>query len=135
MQTEMLRVTLPVTGMTCGACERRVSRALTGVPGVEDVTVSARRGTAVLTVGADEVPWDGIAAAVEKAGYSVGRAPWVPRDGLVGRRALIAVVAVGLLAWLLFGVGLGQIGGRLDDPGAGGLLVVLLLGLTAGVST
>ena len=135
MQTEMLRVTLPVTGMTCGACERRVSRALTGVSAVEDVTVSARRGTAVLTVGADEVPWDGIAAAVEKAGYTVGRAPWVTRDGLVWRRALIAVVAVGLLAWLLFGVGLGQIGGRLDDPGAGGLLVVLLLGLTAGVST
>jgi copper chaperone CopZ len=129
-----LRVTLPLTGMTCGACERRVSRGLLKVPGVQDVAVSSRRGTAVITVSGD-VPWAGIATAVEDAGYAVGRAPWVTRDPAVWRRALVAGAAVAVVAWLLFGVGLGQVRGSLDDPGAGGLLVVALLGLTAGVST
>jgi sulfite exporter TauE/SafE/copper chaperone CopZ len=131
---DVVRVTLPVTGMTCGACERRVSRSLQRVPGVQDAAVSARRGTAVITVDG-EVPWDGIASAVEDVGYTVGRAPWITRDPGVWRRALVAGAAVAVVAWLLFGVGLGQVRGSLDDPGAGGLLVVALLGLTAGVST
>ena len=131
---DVLAVTLPVTGMTCGACERRVTRGLLAVPGVEDAVVSARRGTAVLTV-AGEVPWEGIAVAVEGAGYAVGRAPWVTRDRAVWRRTLIAAAAVSVVAWLLFVVGLGSVRGSLDDPGAGGLLVVALLGLMAGVST
>ena len=87
-EQDVLRVTLPVTGMTCGACERRVGGGLRTVPGVEDVAVSARRGTAVLTV-AGEVPWEGIAEAVEHAGYTVGRAPWITRDRAVWRRSRV----------------------------------------------
>ena len=45
---ELQRRAIPVVGMTCDACEKRVGRALRRIPGVESVDVSARRGTAVL---------------------------------------------------------------------------------------
>jgi len=132
--TDLLRVRLPITGMTCAACERRVTKALSKVDGVESATVSARTGTAVLTV-EGEVPWAELSDAVEQAGYSVGRAPWFTKDGASWRTAVIAAAVVGVAAWLLFVVGVGDLGSRLGDPGSGGLLLVLLLGLTAGVST
>jgi uncharacterized protein len=132
--TELLRVRLPISGMTCAACERRVAKALTTVDGVAAATVSARSGTATFTVEGD-VPWAGLAEAVEGAGYTVGRAPWFTRDARTWTVALVAAAVVGVAAWLLFVVGVGDVGSRLGDPGAGGLLLVLLLGLTAGVST
>ncbi len=131
---DLLRVRLPITGMTCAACERRVTKALTGVDGVESASVSARAGLATLTVEGD-VPWAELTVAVEGAGYSVGRAPWFTGDARVWRAALIAAAVVGVAAWLLFVVGVGDLGSRLGDPGSGGLLLVLVLGLTAGVST
>jgi sulfite exporter TauE/SafE/copper chaperone CopZ len=132
--TDVVRVRLPITGMTCAACERRVTKALTDVDGVESATVSARSGLATFTV-EGEVPWAELTEAVEGAGYSVGRAPWFTGDATVWRTALIAAAAVGVAAWLVFVVGVGDLGSRLRDPGSGGLVLVLLLGLTAGVST
>ena len=131
---DLLRVRLPITGMTCGACERRVSKALVGVAGVESATVSSRSGTATLTV-VGEVPWGELADAVEHAGYAVGRSPWFTRDARAWRTALVAAGLVGVAAWLLFVVGVGDVGSRLGDPGSGGLALVFVLGLTAGVST
>jgi len=131
---DLMRVRLPITGMTCGACERRVSTALVGVAGVESATVSSRSGTATLTV-VGEVPWAELAEAVEYAGYAVGRSPWFTRDARTWRTALVAAGLVGVAAWLLFVVGVGDVGSRLGDPGSGGLALVFLLGLTAGVST
>jgi sulfite exporter TauE/SafE/copper chaperone CopZ len=132
--SDVLRVRLPITGMTCAACERRVTTALTKLDGVESASVSARSGLATLTVEGD-VPWAGLTEAVEGAGYSVGRAPWFTGDAKTWRTALIAAAVVGAAAWLLFVVGVGDLGSRLGDPGSGGLLLVLVLGLTAGVST
>jgi uncharacterized protein len=97
---DLLRVRLPITGMTCAACERRVTTALSAVRGVESATVSARSGNATLTV-AGEIPWGELAVAVEQAGYAVGRSPWFTRDSRTWRRALIAVLLVGVAAWLL----------------------------------
>ena len=131
---DLLRVRLPITGMTCGACERRVSKALVGVAGVESATVSSRSGTATLTV-VGEVPWGELADAVEHAGYAVGRSPWFTRDARAWRTALVAAGLVGVAAWLLFVVGVGDVGSRLGDPGSGGFALVFVLGLTAGVST
>ena len=37
---EPVRRDLPITGMTCASCVRRVERALKTVPGVEDVSVN-----------------------------------------------------------------------------------------------
>ena len=42
-------VTLPVTGMTCAACQSRVQRQLTRAPGVTDASVNLLMGSATIT--------------------------------------------------------------------------------------
>lgn len=63
-------IELAVQGMSCGHCEMRVKKALSGVPGVEEVKVSHERGQAVITVDARQPPaLEALIAAVESAGY------------------------------------------------------------------
>ncbi len=68
----MTEFTLKIDGMHCGACVRRVSQALAGIPGlaVKEVCV----GTAKLTIAQEPAPGDdtiGLAiAALAKAGYT-----------------------------------------------------------------
>jgi P-type Cu+ transporter len=42
-------VTLPVTGMTCAACQSRVQRQLSRAPGVVDASVNLLMGNATVT--------------------------------------------------------------------------------------
>ena len=63
---------LPIEGMTCASCVARVERNLAAVPGVSGTTVNlATESASVQATGA--VSFDALRAAVEKAGYSVGR--------------------------------------------------------------
>ncbi|GAA5512358.1 copper-exporting P-type ATPase [Deinococcus carri] len=57
---------LTVTGMTCGHCEKAVQNALKNVPGVQDVRVNLREGSA--TVQGDADP-QALVAAVTEEGY------------------------------------------------------------------
>lgn len=61
-----------VTGMTCGGCERSVREAVSQVPGVVGVEVSAQAGR--LLVSADEavgvVDEAAVITAVDQAGYA-----------------------------------------------------------------
>ena len=43
----LARITIPVTGMTCAACVRRVERALEKVPGVLGASVNLATGKAI----------------------------------------------------------------------------------------
>jgi copper chaperone CopZ len=61
-----------VTGMTCGHCEMSVREEVSGIPGVEDIQVSAQTGKLVVT-GSDSVEDAQILAAVAEAGYSAVR--------------------------------------------------------------
>ncbi len=127
-------LTVPITGMTCASCEKRVTKAIRRVPGVRSVQVSAARGTA--TVGGDATLDRGrLDEAIRSAGYEPVAAPWLSRDPSVWRTAVVAAVAVGVLVVLASGLGLTDLTSGLSDPGRGGLLFVLVLGLTAGVST
>lgn len=126
--------TIPVSGMTCASCEKRVGEALRRLPGVETVTVSATRGTATLS--GDALPdRDRIDSAVRSAGYEPTAPPWLARDPSLWRTVLVAALVVALLAWLVVTVGAGSLTTGLSSPERGGLLVVLVLGLAAGVST
>jgi sulfite exporter TauE/SafE/copper chaperone CopZ len=127
-------VTIPVTGMTCASCEKRVGRSLWRLPGVEAVTVSATRGTATVT-GAALPGRDRMDAAIRAAGYEPSAPPWLTRDPSVWRTLLLAALAVAGVAGVVLTVGTGSITSALSSPDRGGLLVVLVLGLTAGVST
>lgn len=64
----MKRITLEVTGMTCGHCEQAVARALQQVEGVERVAVSHAKGRATV----DAVPTSNpqrLVEAVQEEGY------------------------------------------------------------------
>ncbi|GAA4396656.1 hypothetical protein GCM10023168_00740 [Fodinibacter luteus] len=128
------QVTVPVAGMTCASCEKRVGRALRALPGVRSVDVSATRGTA--TLHGDPLPGrPAITEAIRAAGYEPGSAPWLSPDRSVWRTVLVAAAAVAAVAWLVASTGVAGVAADLADPSRGGLLLVLTLGLAAGVST
>lgn len=128
------RSEIPVDGMTCDACESRVCRALLRLPGVESVKVSARRGTAVVT-GAPLPPRDRIDVAIRSAGYEPVSPAWLSTDTSTWITVVLSWLAIAAIAVVSSASGLGAAVGNLASPSSTGLLVVLVLGLTAGVST
>ena len=58
-----------VTGMTCGGCERALGRAVSRLPGVEQVSASHADQSATVTYDESIVSPDAIAAAIRDAGY------------------------------------------------------------------
>ena len=126
--------TIPVSGMTCDACERRVGRALGRLPGVTSVEVSARRGTATLS-GPALPSRDQVSGALRAAGYDLGSPRWLSADRSTWTTVGVAALALLALATVLGTAGLGDAIGRLASPTGGGLLLVLTLGLAAGFST
>jgi uncharacterized protein len=124
-------ITFSVSGMTCTACERRISKTLLALPGVVSTSASTRRGTASLIV-TDRASRASIDRAIINLGYGLGRSPWLNRDAHVWRSAGVAAVFV---AVLVVAIGAGDLTGRIGELSTGGLLLVLALGLAAGVST
>jgi uncharacterized protein len=124
-------ITVPVAGMTCQACERRIAKALRDLPGVISATASTRKGSASLIV-TSEASRASIDKAISALGYGLGRSSWLNRDPRVWRSAMVAALFVAIVVWA---VGAGDLTGQLGDLSKGGLLLVLALGLAAGVST
>jgi copper chaperone len=60
--------TYTVAGMTCNGCVNKVTNAVTGVAGVEDVDVDVSTGTLEVIGSADD---SAIRAAVAGIGYSI----------------------------------------------------------------
>lgn len=128
------RLTVPVAGMTCTACERRVRKALLAVPGVDDVDVSVTGGSATVRGGTLPTRAD-LAEAIRSAGYEPTSGPWLSRDGGVWWTVLGGAVAVSGALALFLAVGVPDVAVRFADPSRGGMLVALVLGLAAGFST
>lgn len=65
------RIVLYAQGMTCGACEARISKALTGLPGVVLAQASLESGRVSIEYDADLVDLPSLKRAIEAAGYPV----------------------------------------------------------------
>ena len=129
-----IAVTLPVVGMTCRSCEVRISKFVGRLPNVEKVTASAVRGQVTVESSARVSP-AAIEQAINKAGYEIGRTPWLVGDPKIWVTAGVGVLLVAVIAVLASVTGLGELASGAGDLGDGGLMVALLLGLAAGVST
>lgn len=73
---EQQETILQVRGMTCGACARHVTAALTDVDGVKDVEVHRREGRVVVR---HETSVDALTEAVRQAGYEAESGSAGPR--------------------------------------------------------
>lgn len=65
-------LSLPIEGMTCASCVKRVEKALARVPGVRDVAVNLATERAMVHLeGGQAVDLSALTAAVSQAGYAV----------------------------------------------------------------
>ena len=65
------RIDLPISGMTCASCVRRVEKSLLAVPGVRAATVNLITERASVEHDPQQAPVERLAAAVSRAGYDV----------------------------------------------------------------
>lgn len=126
--------TVPVTGMTCRTCEVRIQKHVGRLPTVRRVTASAARGQVEIESTAPVSP-AAVERAIRAAGYEIGRTPWLANDADVWLTAIGGIALVAVVALLAAVTGVAELlptGGDIDQ---GGIVVALLLGLAAGVST
>ena len=112
MKDELTRTTLPISGMTCAACVRRVEKALGGVDGVRAASVNLATGKATVEYDPASVRLEGLVGAVEGVGYGVvGEEE--PADDVRAREyrglrrdflvavALTALIVIGSLSYMV----------------------------------
>ena len=73
---EGFRIVVPILGMTCRACEQRISRHVGKLRYVESVAASASRGRVVIE-SSQPLAFHSIERAIRLAGYEIGEAPWL----------------------------------------------------------
>ena len=64
-------ITLPVAGMTCAACVRKVEKALSGLPGVQEANVNLPAGKAAVTYDPSVASPSDMERVVTDIGYEV----------------------------------------------------------------
>src|SRR3954468_15069842 len=63
------RIDIPVSGMTCAACQARVQRTLSRHPGVQDAAVNLMTRTATVTYDPAAASPEGLVDAIRSTGY------------------------------------------------------------------
>jgi Cu+-exporting ATPase len=71
-------VTIPVAGMTCAACVRRIEKALNRVDGVREAGVNLATEKARVLYDPSVTSLDQLRSAVQRAGYEAGEPPPTP---------------------------------------------------------
>jgi Cu+-exporting ATPase len=100
-------LTLPITGMTCAACQSHVERALRSTAGVSDASVNLMTNTARVSFDPAVAHTEDLIASVREAGYDAGLPAESPSggeetapEGLLRAKAIFTL-AGGVLVLLL----------------------------------
>jgi Cu+-exporting ATPase len=115
MSTAASQITIPVTGMTCAACQSRVQRTLAQTPGVVVASVNLMMGNATVSYDASAVQPAALVERIRDTGYGAelpveGRSAFEEqaehdeaqqREFLEVRRKAIASGAVGAVTMLM----------------------------------
>jgi copper chaperone CopZ len=132
----MQKVMLPIQGMHCRSCEILLEDTISKVPGVTKVSVHHKKGNAEVYYETKQPDSAALEQAVRDAGYSVGVASKQsffsknPSDYL---ELLFAGAALAALYLVLAGIGIFDT--NIEFGSSPSMLVVILIGLVAGVST
>lgn len=129
------KTTVNIKGMHCRSCELLVEDELSKVKGVNCVCVSQDKGIAEIEHDRDLNATE-LVNAIRKAGYDLGKdeVPWISRNLKdyqdIGKAALVLFIVFYIAGRLgIFNLAVNSSSGYSSLP------VVLLIGLTAGVST
>src|SRR3990172_5909393 len=79
-EPQLEELTVPVAGMTCAACVMTIEKALRGLPGVREASVSLAGGKAAVRLDPSACTLPDIERAIEDVGYEV---PWARLELLV----------------------------------------------------
>lgn len=130
-----MKLTIPIEGMHCRACEITIGQSLEKVPRVIRASVSLKTKTATIEATSPPSQAD-LLKAVRAAGYDIGdsKQPWISHNPADYRDLCIGILIVGILAILYNVLGINKIisTGSITSGGVG---VALLTGLAAGLST
>ncbi len=69
MDGEVRRISIPVTGMSCAVCARRVEKSLAKTAGVSETNVNYATGKATVEYDPDVVAPEQLVESIERAGY------------------------------------------------------------------
>ncbi|MEK9156204.1 MAG: sulfite exporter TauE/SafE family protein [Patescibacteria group bacterium] len=131
------KITVPIKGMHCRSCEILISEKLAEVASVKNVHISYKKGQAEIYSNGP-LDMEAVAAAVASAGYEVGiddSRAWITSDPKKYKDLAAALAILLALYFIAKNLGLTSInvGGSGGNPS--NLMVVLVIGLTAGIST
>ena len=85
-QTKSPTVTIPVTGMTCAACQARVQRVLEKTPGVVDANVNLMTGAARVSFDPASTNVDALLETIRSTGYGA-QPPAAPNTSAIDEQA------------------------------------------------
>lgn len=127
---------VPIKGMHCRSCELLIEGELCSIEGIKKVEVSQKRGLAEVAY-EGKLNYEAVGSAIEGAGYAIGlpeKKPLLTRDFNVYQEILVFLIAIflGYVLLDIFGIKI-TLPAVANHPSS--LLVVLLIGLTAGFST
>lgn len=133
----MHKTVLPIKGMHCRSCEMLIEEQLKEVPNVKHVSVSLKDKQAEV-ISSHALDPEALKVAVAAAGYEIGiddKKEWFVRDTKEYMDLAVALAILFVLYLLAKELGLTNLSfsGSTGTPKS--LLVVFVIGLTAGVST
>lgn len=73
MENIVEELLLPVSGMTCAGCERRIRTALERLPGVRDSAADHQTGEVCVTLDPTHSTPADVRESIEQAGYAVAQ--------------------------------------------------------------
>jgi uncharacterized protein len=130
----MKEIVIPIKGMHCRSCEITLTDNLEKIPSIKKADVNLRTKNATLY--ASEIPhMSTIKHVVQEAGYDIGydKKPWFSENPADYKDVGIGIAVIGLLALIITQLGISDI--NTGSLVSGGLVVALIVGLTAGFST
>lgn len=129
--------TLSIKGMHCKSCEILIEDELTKIKNVEKVEISHRTGTATVHFTGKHLDHGDVVHAIKAAGYTLGANEALPifsRNMDDYMQLGFAALILGLIYFILNELGLFSLN-LVASNNFSSLPLVLLVGLTAGVST
>lgn len=133
----MNKTNISIQGMHCKSCEILIEDELKKIKGVTKVQISHKTGVAELSYEKTAIPFSSLKQAVENAGYKIGennKLTFFSQNKQDYVEFITSFLITGLIFLIGKELGLFQLSSSIQSE-YNNLIVVLLIGLTAGVST